>query len=168
MSKGFFIARWYRICITSGNGVMKILKIFLLLLLAAADSYAQSAENITSITFTRQTRGLLDEVIISRDSVQGFIDNHRVPENSQQYASGIDQDDWSKLMLALRDVSLANIDGLQSPTMNRAHDGAAQSSIVITFEDGSSITHTFDNENPHPDLQPLLDAILHFHVPGSN
>jgi hypothetical protein len=145
---------------------MKILNISIVLLLAAAESYSQSAENISSITFTKQTRGLLDEVIISRDSVQGFVDNHRVPENSQQYASVIDQDDWSKLMMALNNVSLENIDGLQSPTMNRAHDGAAQSSIVITFQDGTSITHTFDDEHPHPDLQPLLDAILQFHIAG--
>ena len=145
---------------------MKILNIVIVLLLAAAETFGQSAENISSITFTKQTRGLLDEVIISRDSVQGFIDNHRVPENSQQYASGIDQDDWSGLMMSLNNVSLQNIDGLQSPTMNRAHDGATQSSIVITFQDGTSVTHTFDDENPHPDLQPLLDAILQFHVPG--
>jgi hypothetical protein len=145
---------------------MKILNIAIVLLLAAAETYSQSAENISSITFTKQTRGLLDEVIISRDSVQGFVDNHRVPEDSHQYASGIDQDDWSRLMMSLNNVSLKNIDGLQSPTINRAHDGATQSSIVITFEDGTSISHTFDDENPHPDLQPLLDVILQFHIPG--
>ena len=144
---------------------MKILGLVCILsLTCAVKIFGQSAENITSISFTKQTRGFLDEVIISRDSVQGFVENHRVPENSQQYATGIDGDDWSKLMLALQNVSLQDIDGLQSPTMNRAHDGGIHSSIVITFEDGNSITHSFDDENPHPDLQPLLDAILQFRM----
>ena len=127
-------------------------------------SLAQSADKITSITFTKQSRGFLDEVIISRDSVQGFVDNHRMPDSTQQYASGIEQDDWSRIMLALQNISLSDIDGLQSPTQNRAHDGAIHSTIVITFEDGSSVTHSFDDENPHPDLQPLLDEILRFRI----
>lgn len=125
---------------------------------------AQSAENITTITFTKQSRGFLDEVIISRDSVQGFVDNHRVPDSARQYATGIEQDDWSRIMLALQNVSLQDIDGLQSPTQNRAHDGAIHSTIEITFEDGSSVTHSFDDENPHPDLRPLLDEILRFRI----
>ena len=145
---------------------MKVINLLCVLsVLAVGRTCAQSAENITSISFTKQTRGFLDEVIISRDSVQGFVENHRVPEHSQQYATGIDSDDWSKLMVALQNISLADIDGLQSPTMNRAHDGGIHSNIVITFENGDSVTHSFDDENPHPDLRPLLDAILQFRAP---
>lgn len=120
----------------------------------------QSLENITSITLTKQSRGYLDEVIISRDSLQGFVENHRMPEASKQYATSMDQDRWAGLIMSLKDVPLEDIDGLQSPTTNRAHDGALHSSIVITFEDGQTISHSFDDENPHPDLQPLLNLIL--------
>lgn len=129
-------------------------------LLTAGITGAQSLESITSISFVKQNRGFLDEIVISRDSVQGFIENHRAPESSQRYATGIDRDQWATLIFSLNDVSLDNLDGLQSPTMNRAHDGAIHSSIEITFEDGKTITHSFDDENPHPDLKPLLDAIL--------
>jgi hypothetical protein len=127
-------------------------------------AWGQELEHITSIAFSKQTRGYIDEVLISRDSVQGFIENHRVPENSKHYAADINSDDWTKLILALKDVSLDDIDGLQSPTMNRAHDGAIHSSIVITFEGGNSISHSFDDENPHPHLQPLLNAIMEFRL----
>lgn len=140
--------------------------LWLLVVVAFGSSCAQSLENISRVTFTKQTRGVLDEVVISRDSIQGFLENHRVPENSQQYAAGIDEDQWAKLILTLKDVSLEDIDGLQSPTTNRAHDGAIHSTIEITFEDGHSISHSFDDENPHPDLQPLLDAILEFRLPS--
>ena len=122
----------------------------------------QTLENITTIEFTKQTRGFLDKLVISKDSVHGVVENHRAIEKSKHYGSDIDQDEWARLVFSLKDVSLKDVDGLQSPTMNRAHDGAIHSSIVITFEDGKSITHGFDDENPHPDLQPLLNAILEF------
>lgn len=140
--------------------------IFVVMLMAAGEVPGQSLEKISSISFTKQSRGFLDEIVISRDSVQGFRENHRAPENTKRYATEVSQDDWAKLMIALREVPLEDVDGLQSPTMNRAHDGALHSSIVITFEDGNTVTHSFDNENPHPDLQPLLDAILAFRIPG--
>lgn len=144
---------------------MKLNLILIVGVMLSVNAWGQSAETITTISFTKQSRGFLDEVVISRDSVHGATENHRMPENAQNYASSIGADEWAKLMIALKDVSLKDIDGLQSPTMNRAHDGALHSSIVITFEDGSSISHSFDDENPHPDLQPLLDAILEFRVP---
>ena len=144
---------------------MKLNLIFILIVMASLNARGQSAENITTISFTKQSRGFLDEVVISRDSVHGATENHRMPENARNYASSIGEDEWAKLMIALKDVSLKDVDGLQSPTMNRAHDGALHASIVITFEDGSSVSHSFDDENPHPDLRPLLDAILEFRVP---
>lgn len=138
--------------------------ILILSLVVSGATCAQSLEQITSITFTKQTRGLVDEVVISRDSVKGFLENHRVPEKSHQYSTEIDSSQWAELIMALKDVSLEDIDGLQSPTVKRAHDGAIHSSIVIKLEDGSSVTHSFDDENPHPDLQPLLNEILEFRL----
>lgn len=146
---------------------MKIPSLLLIsVLLTAGNTCGQSLESITTISFVKQNRGFLDEIVISRDSVQGFMENHRAPESSQDYATAIDQDQWATLIFSLQDVSLENIDGLQSPTMNRAHDGAIHSSIEISFEDGKKITHSFDDENPHPDLKPLLDAILRHRLPS--
>lgn len=124
----------------------------------------QTLDKITTLEFTKQSRGFLDQLVISRDSIHGMVENHRATDQSKHYASDIDQDQWAELVLSLKDVSLADVDGLQSPTMNRAHDGAVHSTIVITLEDGQSVTHGFDDENPHPDLKPLLDAMLEFKV----
>ena len=134
----------------------------LILVMMVAKCQGQSLENITSIEFVKQSRGFHDQIVISADSVQGVIENHRAAQKSEQYARDVDQDDWLTLMTALKDVSLKDLDGLQSPTMDRAHDGAIHSSIVINFKDGTSVSHGFDDEKPHPDLQPLLNAILTF------
>lgn len=136
-----------------------------MVLMITGNACAQTLENISAVAFTKQSRGFVDEVVVSRDSVRGVIENHREPDNSKHYAAGIDEDGWSKLMIALQGIDLQEVDGLQSPTRNRAHDGAIHSSIVITFDNGNSISHSFDDENPHPDLQPLLDAILQFRIP---
>ena len=141
--------------------------ICILSVMVSGKACSQSLENITTITFTKQTRGFLDEVVLSRDSVQGYIENHREPENARNYSNALENDDWAALMQALNGVPIDDIDGLQSPTRNRAHDGAMHSTITITFDDGRTITHSFDDESPHPDLQPLLDAILKFRIPSS-
>lgn len=120
----------------------------------------QDLSSVSAITFTKQTRAYLEEVVVTPDSVHGVVENHRLPQNSKKYDAAIDTDQWARFMLALQNVSLEDIDGLRSPTTNRAHDAAMHSSLVITLKDGSSVTHSFDDEKPHPDLQPLLDAIL--------
>lgn len=142
---------------------MRILSvIYIFSFMATVQCTGQQVETITSIEFTKQTRGYLDKIKISKDSVQGMVENHRASEKSRHYASPIDQDGWARLLLSLNDVSLKDVDGLQSPTMARAHDGAVHSTIVISFENGQTISHGFDDENPHPDLKPLLLAILEY------
>lgn len=143
---------------------MKKIPCICLLLVAVFVAQAQTLEDITAITLTKQSRGFVDEVIISRDSVRAFSENHRSADSAFHYATDVDTDRWAKLILALKDVPLQELDGLQSPTTKRAHDGAIHSSIVITFEDGTSVSHSFDDETPHPDLQPLLDAINEFRI----
>jgi hypothetical protein len=126
----------------------------------AAQCTGQSLETITSIEFVSQSRGFHDQIVISPDSIKGVVENHRAAQKSEQYAKVVEDGEWSKVLSALQGLSLKDLDGLQSPTMDRAHDGAIHSSIVINFQDGSSMSHGFDNEKPHPDLQPLLSAIL--------
>jgi hypothetical protein len=125
---------------------------------------AQKQDDITAITLTKQTRGYVEEVVISRDSVHAMVENHRVPDQSKHLKSSIDQDDWARVVMTLKDVNLTDVDGLQSPTMDRARDAAMQSTIVISFKGGKSVSHSFDDENPHRDLKPLLEAIDGFRL----
>jgi hypothetical protein len=128
---------------------------------------AQKQDDITAITLTKQTRGYVEEVVISRDSVHAMIENHRAPEQSKHFDSSIDQDEWASVVMTLNNVDLPEVDGLQSPSTDRARDAAMQSTIVISFKDGKSVSHSFDDENPHPDLMPLLDAIKGFRLPDA-
>jgi hypothetical protein len=138
-----------------------------LVILMRADVRGQEAGDISTITLTRQTRAYFEEVVISRDSVHSVTENHRLPEQSKRYAAAIEPAEWTELITSIGNVSLEDIDGLQSPTMNRARDAAVHSTIDIGFKGGESVSHSFDDENPHPDLKPLLDAIDKFRLPDA-
>jgi hypothetical protein len=146
---------------------MKSFCVAALLVLSILDVCAQEAGDIATITLTRQTRAYFEEVVISRDSVHSVTENHRLPEHSKHYSAAIDSEDWANLVTSIGNVSLKDIDGLQSPTMDRARDAAVHSTIDIAFKDGESVSHSFDDENPHPDLKPLLDAIDKFRLPDA-
>lgn len=147
---------------------MKLPALILISSLMALDpACAQKVDDITRITLTKQSRGYFDEVVVSRDSVRGVVENHRSPQNSMTYAVKTDPEAWARVIMTLDDVSLKDIDGLQSPTMERARDAALHSSIVIAFKDGTKVSHSFDDENPHRDLKPLLDAINELRVPDA-
>jgi hypothetical protein len=139
---------------------MKVICVILVMMVSQCAG--QSPGTIASIEFVKQSRGFHDKIVISPDSVHGVVENHRATQKSEKYALGVDHAQWSNVLASLKDISLKDLDGLQSPTMDRAHDGAIHSSIVINFEDGTSVSHGFDDEKPHPDLQPLLNAILAF------
>jgi len=67
--------------------------------------------------------------------------------------------EWKNLCHSFGDVFIAGIPYLESPTMNRSFDGARTSTITISLKDGKTYGHSFDNENPNPKLQKLMDAI---------
>lgn len=140
---------------------MKLTSLCFVLLVSLA-ARCQPAREVRSIQFTRESRGFLDQTTLRRDSLIVLVDNHRMTPASKHYRAPLDEKDWLKLLHLVSDLSLSEIDGLQSPTMNRAHDGALHGSIVITMASGERYQHGFDNEDPHPDLKPLLEAILSF------
>lgn len=137
----------------------KVVLAWLFTCMAFVLASAQTPDAIISIAFTKQARGFFDELVISKDSIKEKIENHRAPEKSRHYSSPTGMDEWTMLLASLKGVSLKHVGSLKSPTMNRAYDGAMHSAIVITFEDGTSVTHGFDDENPHQDLRPLLKVI---------
>ena len=136
--------------------------ICLLCLIVQARCGGQDPQTITSVEFTRKSRGFLEQITVSKDSIRNVIENHRAGQRSGRYGRRTGKDDWQNVLKSLHGVSLEQVESLRSPTRERAHDGAFYSSLMITFEDGKSISHTFDDENPHTELKPLLQVMLEF------
>jgi hypothetical protein len=111
---------------------------------------------IDKIEFITGTRGYKRQVFISNDSVIAVLDGRA---GSKVQKRKIAQEEWTDLMDALEDVSVSDLPNLQSPTSRRAFDGAKQSTITLYSSQGQSWSHTFDDENPNPELIPLMKCI---------
>jgi hypothetical protein len=136
------------------------MKLNLTLVFVAALATAATCQsgNISKVEFTTATRGYQKEVFISRDSVIEIVDGRREENTIRKRA--LVESDWKLLEDALKNLKLESIPTLQSPTSRRTFDAARYSRIRITTRDAKQYEHAFDDEAPHADLKPLMDAIL--------
>lgn len=149
---------------------MSIKNLFLYLTISGLSSIAscqskpgqKSASIIKSIEFVSNTRGYQKQVFISPDSVIEFTEKLN---KGQRISKPNTEQQWIELISTIDAVPLQGIDKLPSPTSRRAFDGAKHSSLIITTNDSKSHTHTFDDENPHEQLLPLMKAIRKLKTP---
>jgi hypothetical protein len=133
----------------------RFLLLVTLIIAAAAFGYGQS-KVITKVGFTSATRGFKKEVFISNDSVTVILDGRA---GNGVVKRKLASSEWDDLVKSLDDVDLSQIPQLKSPTSRRAFDGARHSTLTITNGTGA-VTHSFDDEDPHPKLKPLMDCIV--------
>lgn len=117
--------------------------------------YSQKTSQVVRIEFTSLTRGgIIKQIIVTKDSVIKSKSEGRGTE-LQTIKRAISKKDWQRLLKSFKDVTLSQVPELESPTMKRAYDGAKHSTISITTND-ATVTHSFDDEEPHKKLQQLM------------
>ena len=136
---------------------LHVMKFSLLILLASCSTIAQNSSDIIRIEFTSLTRGYQETIIITNDSIK--VSKAQAREAKIDNARVLKKEEWTDLMKALQKVTLSEISELKSPTMKRAYDGARHSTITITTKTNQVYTHTFDNEEPHQMLMPLMKVL---------
>ena len=129
--------------------------IFWFLTLAGISVQCQTS-NIKKIEYTTLTRGYQKHVVISADSVTSSVEGRG---EDQQHKRVLTKEEWNTVIGALKNVKLSEIPSLPSPTMKRAYDGALHSTLTLTTKDQIELTHSFDDENPHPQVVPLMKAV---------
>ena len=120
--------------------------------------YSQKNSDVIKIEFTSLSRGYSREIAITKDSLVESANVNRGAAK-QTVKRKITAKEWEKLTQAFGTISIAEIGSLESPTMKRTFDGARHSTITITTSKGETATHSFDDEQPHPKLQKLMDEI---------
>jgi hypothetical protein len=118
----------------------------------------QNTDKVVRIEFNSLTRGFQETVVITADSAVRAVN----PRNGLPFtkAKAIKKRDWECLQKTINKISLSEISRLESPTMKRAYDGALHSTITITTKSGEQFTHSFDDDDPHEKLKPLMREIL--------
>jgi hypothetical protein len=111
---------------------------------------------IRKIEYTTLTRGYQKHVVISPDSITTKVEG-RGEDQSQKRA--LTKGEWSMLIDCLKNVKLAEIPDLKSPSMKRAYDGALHSTLTLTTKDKKVLSHSFDNEDANEKLLPLMKGV---------
>jgi hypothetical protein len=117
---------------------------------------SQNTDAIVKVEFSSLTRGYQELVIITKDSVSQSVNGRG---ESSENAIAIKAIEWDCIIKAFKKVSLQSIPELQSPTMKRSYDGALHSTITITTASGQQFIHSFDDDEPHEKLKPLMREI---------
>jgi len=135
--------------------------LILIFILITCIFYACKSQHaaITRVDFAKSSRGFREELTITKDSILIVIDNARTPDSLQRFSGKLDEKKWVQLNSSLQSVSLPEIPSFESPTMKRAHDGALHGTLIITTIEGKTYSHSFDDENPHAKLQPLMKCV---------
>lgn len=120
-------------------------------------SIAKKTNEVIRIEFSSLTRGHSRSIIFTKDSVISSAEGRNAsPKNGMR----IKPEEWQRLTGSLKNLSVNEIADLPSPTMKRAYDGAMHSTLMITTSDNKTFSHSFDDEDPHEKLKPLMQAII--------
>lgn len=138
---------------------MKALKILFILSLFVFQAGAQTAKDVKQIEFSTSTRGSYKQFIFTPKEMMISEENRTSSKGEERQNKKLKSSEWKELCGTLKEVSIAGIPELKSPTMKRAYDGARTSTITVTTKDGKTFAHSFDNEDPNEQLKKLMQAI---------
>jgi len=126
--------------------------------LTACTGHSQKNSDVIKIEFSSLSRGYSKQISITKDSL---IESSNVNRSAdiKTVKRKVNSKEWEKLTQSIKDVSIAEIGNLESPTMKRTFDGAKHSTITLTTAKGETTTHSFDDEQPHATLQKLMSEI---------
>lgn len=120
--------------------------------------FAQSNE-VREIELSKVSRGYEEHIRITPDSLYVFTENRMGEKPVTDFSRKVSEKEWTRLVEIVRIRPVKELRDLPSPTMKRAHDAAMHSTITIHMGDGTSVTHGYDDENPHSAFVPLLKEI---------
>ena len=140
---------------------MKIVLLFLFVFLSSFScENLQLEEEIEAIRFSSMgMSGHAESILITRDSILLSYEKRRTQEPSQVFSRKINRGEWNSLIQTISPLNIKEISSLESPTNKRAYDGAFHSQLIIRTIHQEYRSLSFDDENPHEKLLPLMQAV---------
>ncbi|WP_411766263.1 hypothetical protein [Winogradskyella sp. A3E31] len=108
------------------------------------------------ITYTIQSRGLFEEVVIANNTIK--TKNGR--DASNESTEALDSKDWEALQKEISTVNLQKLPELKAPTDKRLYDGAAMATLKINKGGKEITTPTFDHGYPPKAIESLVNKVL--------
>lgn len=140
---------------------MKITLLFLSIFLTSFSCESvQLDEEIKEVAFRSMgMSGHAETITVNRDSVVLSYEKRRTQEKPLTFGRKLDNGEWTSLIAIIKAINFSEISSLESPTNKRAYDGALHSEIIIRTRDREYVSPSFDDEDPHEKLQPLMNAL---------
>jgi hypothetical protein len=128
-----------------------LIALFSIVVLAAC-----STQDIIQYEYKSTTMLGSRTVTVTQDSVISVYSG-RLESNRQ--ARKTTPEEWEALKNSVKDVKLAEIKDLPSPTNKRSTDAAPFGTVYLTTKDSTYKSASFDGYDSHEMLQPLLDVL---------
>ena len=119
-------------------------------------SQGTTAEKPLMIRYEASSRGYFYSVSVDPNSI--MINNDR--GGSGRLEKATTKNEWEELLVILKEISLENLDDMDTPTEKRAADRAAMATLEIKYPTKSYISNTFDHGNPPATVRTLVDKLL--------
>lgn len=135
---------------------MKTVLLFLAAIVSPFLPYGQE-ETLHEIRFESYARGYQKKIILRADSV--FFHENNPKTGNIKASRETTPAEWKQLTEAASDLSLHDIDKLESPGNARASDRALHSNITVITNQREYKSSTFDGYSPHKKLSNLVAQI---------
>ncbi len=135
---------------------MKLIIILLSLILinnGCAQTNVQQ-ENI-SIEYTSSTRGSYQQITVKNQNIS--VTRNRDGDLTTKRCS---DKEWSKIMEAFTKIDVKNLPNIEPLSKNHQFDGAAAAILLITKNNNTYESQSFDHGNPPKEILDLVKEIL--------
>ena len=116
----------------------------------------QKQEDHITITYQASSRGVFEEIAISKDSLVLCNDVNRNSFTTYTY----DKKEWNECLELLENINVSQLPKLKAPTGKRLYDGALHAILTIKSEEGEVTSSSFDHGEPPAEIKALVEKLL--------
>lgn len=120
----------------------------------------QRQEEIVEFEFNSFSRGYSKIIKVNPDSVMIRELSRTNPGGKKEIKRKTREEEWERMVEAVSDHKLEELEDLPSPGMERARDAARHSNIIIRTNKAEYNSGSFDGTNPNRKLEELMQAFL--------
>ena len=114
---------------------------------------------------TQQPEWILEYKATSRGTYQNIKIDKKIIEvtnvrSGNPKSSSIEKKDWDNLQNILKSINIEELPQLKPPSQDHQFDGAALAELIITKDNKTYETQTFDHGNPPATISKLVKEML--------
>ncbi|UKN01120.1 hypothetical protein K6119_15430 [Paracrocinitomix mangrovi] len=132
------------------------MKQFFLILVSTVMLFSCDEKDLEKVEYSTSTMMGRTVLSVSKDSV---VVNFNGRGNPTHFSRATKDGEWDGVLSSLSKVEFDQVGDLTAPSNKRATDAAAHASFIFITKDSTIRSASFDDNNPHEMLIPLMKEI---------